>query len=293
MPYQRSTLEVEGGELVYHHTAIDQGKPTVLFLHGLGDRGCVFQAASDEPGLRGFNLVAPDLPGYGESQLSATDNHSYTFKNQIACLNRLIDHLKIAEFVLVGHSMGGDIGSLMCNGEAGKRIRAVLNIEGDLTEADRFISDAAVRAHEAGDQAFESWLRHELIELLFDADRSARFPISRKHYEEALQHCSPQGFWTNVQEIRVLNSNLPGLNFAAAALLFERIRVPKDFYWSDASLADGTQAYLQAARFEAHAPFQGCSHWIMLDQREKFYNELAQFLARPVSGNMRCDGGAL
>lgn len=280
MPFQRSIFETQGGRLVYGHTRIDHAKPAILFLHGLGDRGCVFEAAFDNAGLDRFNLVAPDLLGYGESLCETAEARSYRFENQMAILFGLMDHIGIAEFGIVGHSMGGDIGSLMCSQDEGRRIRAFVNIEGDLTQADRFITDAAIVAHELGQQGFEHWLRHELIELLFDAERAVLYPDSRAHYAAAVQHCSADAFWTNVGEIRDLNRNLPWLTFAPAALLFERIRVPKDFYWSAESLSAGSQAYLRSAPFDTHPPFRHSCHWIMLDQPVEFYRELASFLQR-------------
>ncbi|WP_445145138.1 alpha/beta fold hydrolase [Dyella sp. Tek66A03] len=80
--------------------------PTLLLLHGF--------AASKEVWLKQaelltphFHVIAPDLPGWGES--SRVDGASYNIDAQAARLQAFVDALHLPRFVLVGHSMGGAI----------------------------------------------------------------------------------------------------------------------------------------------------------------------------------------
>ena len=68
--YHRSTLGVDGGVIFYRHTNIDPHRKTILFIHGLGDSSRVFREAFFEAGLQDFNIIVPDLLGYGKSKLN-------------------------------------------------------------------------------------------------------------------------------------------------------------------------------------------------------------------------------
>ncbi len=60
-------LEVDGVTVFLHHTNLAAARPTVLFIHGLGESGFSFQEAFDDQSLASTNLLVPDLAGYGRS----------------------------------------------------------------------------------------------------------------------------------------------------------------------------------------------------------------------------------
>ncbi|WP_114241443.1 alpha/beta fold hydrolase [Dyella sp. C9] len=80
--------------------------PTLLLLHGFD--------ASKEVWLKQmelltphFHVIAPDLPGWGES--TRVDGASYNIDAQASRLQAFVETLGLQRFVLVGHSMGGAI----------------------------------------------------------------------------------------------------------------------------------------------------------------------------------------
>ncbi|RDI98845.1 alpha/beta hydrolase [Dyella solisilvae] len=80
--------------------------PTLLMLHGFD--------ASKELWLKQmellsphFHVIAPDLPGWGES--SRVEGASYNIDAQVARLHGFVEALKLPPMVLIGHSMGGAI----------------------------------------------------------------------------------------------------------------------------------------------------------------------------------------
>jgi pimeloyl-ACP methyl ester carboxylesterase len=80
--------------------------PTLIVLHGF--------AASKEVWLKQlelltphFHVIAPDLPGWGES--SRVDGASYNIDAQVSRLQGFVEALGLKHFVLIGHSMGGAI----------------------------------------------------------------------------------------------------------------------------------------------------------------------------------------
>ncbi len=82
--------------------------PTVVLLHG-------FAADKDNwtrmvQKLEGFHVIAPDLPGHGDS--SFNNNLQYGFDKQSLRLAEFVDALGLKRFHLVGNSMGGAIAAL-------------------------------------------------------------------------------------------------------------------------------------------------------------------------------------
>ena len=88
-------------------TAGPEDAPTVVLVHGIGDR-----AARDWDGLiavlaHSHRVVAFDLPGFGRS---SKGNELYTPENYVAFLRYLMmEHIHARSFSLIGHSMGGAI----------------------------------------------------------------------------------------------------------------------------------------------------------------------------------------
>ena len=269
----RSTLNVSGGTLFYRHTEIDSHKPTLFCLHGLGDSGTVFLEAFQETRLEAFNILAPDLLGYGESTQASDDD--YCFYKQITRLYQLLDHLRITKFILIGHSMGGDIGTLMCAHDVQNRILAFVNIEGDLSQGDRFITDQALAAEKTG--TFEFWLRHSFTDeivphILNNFDQTCR------RYQASLRLCQTHAFLQNAKEIYALNEDQPPHQHGIIASIFDSLPTRKTFFWASGSLSKQSQKYLDDKPYSHTPPFEYASHWIMHDNRMQFYDDLLQFL---------------
>lgn len=80
-----------------------RGEP-VVFVHGFGTEAAVNWYAQLDRLVSSFEVVAPDLPGFGASDRVVGDNG---IDLQVRCLRTLLDDLGLARVSLVGHSMGG------------------------------------------------------------------------------------------------------------------------------------------------------------------------------------------
>lgn len=78
---------------------------TVVFLHGAYVRASTYNALLERLGER-FHVIAPDLPGFGNSQTPAS---AWSFGEYAAWLEGLLTTLQIENATLVGHSFGGGI----------------------------------------------------------------------------------------------------------------------------------------------------------------------------------------
>jgi pimeloyl-ACP methyl ester carboxylesterase len=93
------------------HTAADAGRagepPTLLFLHGLG--GLWQNWLLNIPAFMDrFRVLAPDLPGFGRSEMPSGRISIQGFARVI---DALCDRLGVEAPVVVGNSMGGFIGA--------------------------------------------------------------------------------------------------------------------------------------------------------------------------------------
>ncbi len=98
---------LDGG--VVHYSRAGQG-PAVLLLHGLFAQKEQWHALLCALAAAGFDAVAPDLPGFGQStDFPVTE---YDLERQVDLLHRFIGALGLREFALAANSMGGTIAAL-------------------------------------------------------------------------------------------------------------------------------------------------------------------------------------
>lgn len=110
--------------------------PPVVYLHGLGSSLRDFLGAADAAGLPGRTLFALDFPGCGRTPRNGAELTMETLARFVrAALERLFPD----PVVLVGHSMGG-LAALLVAEAAPERVRAFVNVEGNLAPEDCFLS---------------------------------------------------------------------------------------------------------------------------------------------------------
>jgi pimeloyl-ACP methyl ester carboxylesterase len=79
---------------------------SVLFVHGFCEDSTVWDDLKKEMIPAGYNVVALDLPGFGESEV--VENASIEIMADI--VNELFIQLNISKAIFIGHSMGGYVG---------------------------------------------------------------------------------------------------------------------------------------------------------------------------------------
>src|SRR5580765_947347 len=80
------------------------GDPPMLFVHGIGNH--TFFAAQVDYFSRSHRVVAPDLPGYGQSDAPEREYGIASFADDVAWL---CDELDLHGAVIVGHIMAGAV----------------------------------------------------------------------------------------------------------------------------------------------------------------------------------------
>jgi pimeloyl-ACP methyl ester carboxylesterase len=85
------------------YTVIGEGKP-LLILHGWGSKGQRWQGVAEILSKRGFNVIIPDLPGFGESE---EPDFIWGLDEYSSFINEFAKTLNLNNFNLLGHSFGG------------------------------------------------------------------------------------------------------------------------------------------------------------------------------------------
>lgn len=98
--------EIDGIHL--HYKVVGQG-PTILVLHGWGKGSDAWVGIQAILSRAGYQIVIPDLPGFGKSAPPAT---AWGIKEYVEFVNKFADSIGLQEFFLVGHSFGGQTAAM-------------------------------------------------------------------------------------------------------------------------------------------------------------------------------------
>jgi pimeloyl-ACP methyl ester carboxylesterase len=116
----------------------------VVFLHGFGGTKEDYTDVVLRPAFHGRPVIAFDAPGCGASECDDLAAVDVPFLVDTA--RAVVDHLGISRFHLVGHSMGGVTGLLLAHRQP-RRVLSFVNVQGNLTPQDCFLSRPAISGH--------------------------------------------------------------------------------------------------------------------------------------------------
>jgi pimeloyl-ACP methyl ester carboxylesterase len=117
-------------------------KQTILFVHGLGGAKENYWEACKSNSLDDHTLIGFDNPGTGNS--TYYDDSPFNVDDLVAITDAFIEALKLHNFILCGTSMGGLTTMLYLNGAGRKKVKAYINIEGNLMPEDCMFSRKVV-----------------------------------------------------------------------------------------------------------------------------------------------------
>jgi len=267
-------LDLLGEEIFIRYRIKDGNNPPVLFIHGIGESGRCFFDAFDLTDK--YNIVVPDLLGHGKSQ-KAAKNPDYSLSRQIKIIWGIIDHFGLKDIILVGHSFGGMLGSLICKEDKHEKIKKFLNVEGGISRDTTILSLRAVRVLEGFNHDMEKfgyWLHEgEFKNLMLEDYESA----STIKYFDSVIECDPEAFAQTAVEIcsRLEFEDKKGINEFSRA--YGGIRIPKLYCVGTRPVMNSAKRLLINNHME-YKEFNVASHWLMLDKREEFYTFLEGFI---------------
>lgn len=84
----------------------DPERPAVLLIHGLRDHARSWDMLAADL-AHDYRVIVPDLRGHGDSDWAGTEG--YSLAAYVADMADVVEALDLAEFALIGHSLGGAI----------------------------------------------------------------------------------------------------------------------------------------------------------------------------------------
>jgi len=132
---ERLSLEVPDLEEALEISYFDVGTfdHTLLCLHGIQGSKHSFEPLLGSSLTEQFRVVVPDLPGFGDSGWPISG--SFDLSDQVERLVTFMDMLEIEKFSVLGHSLGGMLGTLLLEAVP-QRVSKLVSLEGNLRRVD-------------------------------------------------------------------------------------------------------------------------------------------------------------
>jgi pimeloyl-ACP methyl ester carboxylesterase len=125
------TQDVDGLKIFYREAGV-RGAPKLLLLHGFPSSSHMFRDLIPLLADR-FHIVAPDLPGFGQSDMPARDKFNYTFDNIAAVIGRFTELVGFDKFAVYVFDYGAPTGFRLAVAHP-ERITALISQNGNAYE---------------------------------------------------------------------------------------------------------------------------------------------------------------
>ena len=159
------TADVDGFK-VFYREAGPTDAPKLLLLHGFPSAGHMFRDLIPRLADR-FHLVAPDLPGFGQSDMPARSQFKYTFDNIADVIDRFTGKIGFDRFAVYVFDYGAPTGFRLAVKHP-EKITAIISQNGNAYEEGLSEGWNPIRAYwqdasEANRKALREFLKPEAI----------------------------------------------------------------------------------------------------------------------------------
>jgi pimeloyl-ACP methyl ester carboxylesterase len=127
--YRKADID---GFKVFYREAGRADAPPLLLLHGFPTASHMFRELMPQLADR-FRVIAPDLPGFGQSDMPARDKFDYTFDNITRVIERFTDVLSLTRFAIYLFDYGAPTGFRLAATRP-ERIVAIISQNGNAYE---------------------------------------------------------------------------------------------------------------------------------------------------------------
>jgi pimeloyl-ACP methyl ester carboxylesterase len=123
--------DVDGFNVFYREAGL-AGAPALLLLHGFPSSSHMFRDLIPRLADR-FHIVAPDLPGFGQSDMPSREKFSYTFENIATVIDRFTEVIGLTTFAVYVFDYGAPTGFRIAMKHP-ERITAIISQNGNAYE---------------------------------------------------------------------------------------------------------------------------------------------------------------
>jgi pimeloyl-ACP methyl ester carboxylesterase len=127
--YRKANVD---GMNVFYREAGPTNAPTLLLLHGFPTSSHMFRDLIPLLADR-FHIIAPDLPGFGQTDLPSRDTFSYTFAKLAEVIGRFTEVVNLTRFAIYIFDYGAPVG-LRIAIKHPERITAIISQNGNAYE---------------------------------------------------------------------------------------------------------------------------------------------------------------
>jgi pimeloyl-ACP methyl ester carboxylesterase len=124
-------VDVDGMK-VFYREAGPVDAPALLLLHGFPSAGHMFRELIPALADR-FRVVAPDLPGFGQSDMPSRDKFTYSFAKLAEVIERFTEVIGLARFAIYAFDYGAPTGFRLAVRHP-ERISAIISQNGNAYE---------------------------------------------------------------------------------------------------------------------------------------------------------------
>jgi pimeloyl-ACP methyl ester carboxylesterase len=157
------TVDVDGIKIFYREAG-SPNAPTLLLLHGFPSSSHMFRDLIPMLGSR-FHLVAPDFPGFGQSDMPDRKAYEYTFANIAETIAAFTEKIELKKFAIYIFDYGSPVGLRLAL-KMPERISAIVTQNGNAYEEGLSDGWDPIRAYwndpsQANRDALRSFLKPE------------------------------------------------------------------------------------------------------------------------------------
>jgi pimeloyl-ACP methyl ester carboxylesterase len=121
-------VDVDGFNIFYREVG-SKDVPTILLLHGFPTAGHMFRDLIPKLADR-FHVIAPDLPGFGQSDMPDRGTFTYTFDNVAQVIDRFTEVVGLGRFAIYVFDYGAPTGFRLATWHP-ERITALISQNGN------------------------------------------------------------------------------------------------------------------------------------------------------------------
>ena len=128
---QYKTVKVDGINIFFRQAG-NLKKPTILLLHGFPSSSHMFRNLIKELADE-YNIIAPDYPGFGNSDQPPIDEFENTFDNLANIINNFVEGMKLYKYSIYVHDYGAPV-EFRLEATHPERIQAIITQNGNAYE---------------------------------------------------------------------------------------------------------------------------------------------------------------
>lgn len=231
---------------------------TIVYIHGLGESGLCFERLINDECLGSWTHIAPDLKGYGKSPWRKTHSGLVGHADDIA---HWLSTQDISHAVVMGHSMGGVIGMILCERHPWCA-QCFIDVEGNVSSEDCTMSGAIAGFSE------EEFAAHGIEKIRSTTYQGGFRNKALRTYYASLVLCDPHTLYRDSLDLVEISRSLEIPSRLAC------LAVPGVYILGSPG---GTGEYSRSLLHDAGVrvcTVEDSAHWPFLDHQDAFIDAL-------------------